>query len=135
MEYINENCTAITFETDVFQTWQFQIVYKQSFIEREHVNNESVGANTIPENVETSEYVTNISNYYNSLDTYKYIVQVTEPFGQGTPPALSTNFGMIPMAGDAYICEKMTKLVNVGQSYASEGKEDAIYNVYMCPSM
>ena len=57
MEYVNENCTAITFETDVFQTWQFQIVYKQSFIEREHVNDDTIGLHTIPENLESGEYV------------------------------------------------------------------------------
>ena len=56
MEYINENVTAITFETDVFQTWQFDIVYKRCFVEREHVNDDTVGLHTIPENLETGEY-------------------------------------------------------------------------------
>lgn len=57
MQYVNENCTAIKIETDCFQTWQFDLVYKPSFIEREHVNDDTVGANTIPENLETGEYV------------------------------------------------------------------------------
>ena len=57
MQYVNENCTALKIETDVFQTWQFDIVYKDSFIEREHVNDDNVGANTIPEQLETGEYV------------------------------------------------------------------------------
>lgn len=57
MQYVNENCTAIKIETDCFQTWQFDLIYKPSFIEREHVNNDTVGANTIPENLETGEYV------------------------------------------------------------------------------
>lgn len=56
MEYVNENCTAITFETDVFQTWQFDIEYKRCFVEREHVNDDTVGLHTIPENLETGEY-------------------------------------------------------------------------------
>lgn len=56
MEYINENATAITFETDVFQTWQFDIEYKRCFVEREHVNDDTVGLHTIPENLETGEY-------------------------------------------------------------------------------
>lgn len=57
MQYVNENCTAIKIETDCFQTWQFDLIYKPSFIEREHVNDDTVGANTIPENLETGEYV------------------------------------------------------------------------------
>ena len=35
MRYINDNVTEISIATDVFQTWQFDLIYKQSFIERE----------------------------------------------------------------------------------------------------
>ena len=59
MEYVNENVTRIYFETDVFQTYQFDIVYNQSFIEREHVNDDTIGLHTIPEGLETGEYVVN----------------------------------------------------------------------------
>ena len=38
MQYINDNCTFIIIETDVFQTWQFDINIKQSFVEREMIN-------------------------------------------------------------------------------------------------
>ena len=57
MEYVNENCTRITFETDCYQTWLFQIEYKQSFVEREHVNDDTIGLHTIPEGLETGDYV------------------------------------------------------------------------------
>ena len=57
MEYINENCTAITIETDCFQTWYFDIRYKKCFVEREHVNDDSIGVHTIPEGLETGDYV------------------------------------------------------------------------------
>jgi hypothetical protein len=35
-EYINPNMTEIHFEIDVFQTWQFDMVWTPSFVEREH---------------------------------------------------------------------------------------------------
>lgn len=38
MEYVNDNMTNIYIKTDVFQTWQFDIVYKQSFVEREMID-------------------------------------------------------------------------------------------------
>ena len=57
MEYINENCTAITIETDVFQTWYFDIVYKPCFIEREHVNDDTIGIHTIDENLNVGEVI------------------------------------------------------------------------------
>ena len=59
MEYVNENTTRIFFHTDVFQTWYFQIEWNRCFVEREHVNDDSFGANTVPENVELGEYVAN----------------------------------------------------------------------------
>lgn len=59
MEYISDNMTAITIATDVWQTWQFDITFKPSYIEREHTNNDGVGANTIPEGLDTGPYVCN----------------------------------------------------------------------------
>jgi len=38
MEYINDNMTLISITTDVFQTWQFDFTFKQSFVEREMIN-------------------------------------------------------------------------------------------------
>ena len=35
MEYENDGMTNVAIQTDVFQTWQFDILWKQSFIERE----------------------------------------------------------------------------------------------------
>ena len=35
MRYINDGMTEIAIQTDAFQTWQFDITFKQSFVERE----------------------------------------------------------------------------------------------------
>lgn len=58
MEYKNDHCTYIYLKTDVFQTWQFDLVYKQSFVEREMINvaNDTPGANLEPESLEGGEY-------------------------------------------------------------------------------
>lgn len=61
MEYVNDKMTYITIKTDVFQTWQFDLIYKRSFIEREHVNDDTPGKHTIPEGLETGEYITRSS--------------------------------------------------------------------------
>lgn len=57
MEYVNDKMTYITIKTDVFQTWQFDLTYKKSFVEREHVNDDTVGKHTVPEGLETGEYI------------------------------------------------------------------------------
>lgn len=57
VEYDNDGMSKIEIKTDVFQTWQFDITYKRMFIEREHVNNDTIGLHTIHEGLETGEYV------------------------------------------------------------------------------
>lgn len=61
MEYLNDNVTAISLSTDVFQTWQFDLNYKRTFVEREHVNDDTIGNNTIDEGLELGDYVMNSS--------------------------------------------------------------------------
>lgn len=61
MQYLNDNVTAISLKTDVWQTWQFDLTYKKVFVEREHVNNDNIGANTIDEGLELGDYVINTS--------------------------------------------------------------------------
>lgn len=61
IEYINDSVTAITIKTDVWQTWQFDLTFKRTFVEREHVNDDSIGANTIYEGLEVGEYLINSS--------------------------------------------------------------------------
>ena len=57
MEYVNNNTTYIYITTDVFQTWQFDFTFKESFIEREMiaVADDVPGANLIPEGLELGE--------------------------------------------------------------------------------
>lgn len=58
MEYINDNMTRISIATDVFQTWQFDLEYKASYVEREmiDVSSDVPGANLNPEGLESGEY-------------------------------------------------------------------------------
>lgn len=49
--YINENCTAITFEIDVMQTWLFDFEIKKSFIERMHVSDDTISRNIVEEDL------------------------------------------------------------------------------------
>lgn len=99
MEYVNDNMTYIYIQTDVFQTWQFNLLYKECFIEREHVNDDAVGSNTVPEGLETGEYIIDNITSTNDLTNYKYVIQVSEPTSAGAEKTLATNFGGIFMAG------------------------------------
>ena len=59
MEYVNDNVTDVSIATDVFQTWQFDLVYKKTLVEREHVNDDTIGKHTVPENLNVGELMIN----------------------------------------------------------------------------
>lgn len=58
MTFLNNSTTAITIETDVFQTWMFDVEIKPSFVAREHTNDDTIGANIVPETLDYGAYVT-----------------------------------------------------------------------------
>ena len=57
MKWANNNMTDIFIKTDSFQTWQHDLTYKKSFVEREHVNDDTVGKHTIDEGLGTGDYL------------------------------------------------------------------------------
>lgn len=64
MQYLNDEVTAVTIKTDVWQTWQFDLRYKRTFVEREHVSNDTIGLHTVPENLELGDYVINNTRHF-----------------------------------------------------------------------
>lgn len=55
-EFESPNCTAVSIKTDVWQTWFSMLNIKRSFVEREHVNDDTVGLHTVPEGLELGDY-------------------------------------------------------------------------------
>lgn len=56
-EYVNNITTEITYEIDVMQTFITNAVIKQCFVEREHIQNDTIGANLVPEDLEQGDYI------------------------------------------------------------------------------
>ena len=132
IKYVDDGRTDIYIETDVIQTWLFDYDVKASFVEREHVNNDTVGTHTVPENVELGEYISNGFVRDNELGDFVYVIQVTE-YVSGEKP-LATNFGGVYAPGGAYICETASQVVNIISALDQAGKGDAVTNVYIVPS-
>lgn len=100
--WINPGLTVLTLEEDFFQSWQFDIIYKNSFIEREHVTDDTVGLHTIPENLEKGEFIPNSSGN----------------MGVGTCHAVVvTNYDVINKTQRPYNTNKIINGVNCGYYY------------------
>lgn len=140
----NPGMSYITLETDVWQTWMFDVTFKNSFIEREHANVDFPGSNTIPEDLETGEFISNAHIIDDTMDDIAndltYIVSSSiELYG-----ALVS--GKYPMAtGQTYngifSGTKYYRFDNAGvmqaklQDVAEKGQIEAINGVFMAPKV
>ena len=130
VEYKNDGCTEVTIDTDVYQTWLFDADFKTSFIEREHVNDDTVGKHTIPENLEHGEYVMNGYQYESGMDSVIYLLGATTDVDGGTTRSL-TNLNGIPYQGYVFAFSDPSDLATLVRGYDSAGIPDNIYGVWM----
>jgi len=137
MKYISDSMTEITIKTDVFQTWQFDLIYKKMFVEREHVNNDTIGLHTVPENLETGEYINQpafSSDLIHYLDTTYIGIAVSELVMDTVLPQGNRQYNGI-FAGLTYLLfqnsQNATAYVNYVQTKA---KADAIFAIFLVPS-
>ena len=88
MRYINDNVTEISIDTDVFQTWQFDLIYKQSFIEREivPVADDKPGNNLIPEGLEFGELKVEGTAEFDELEPAYIVAYTGDTYQVGDDP-------------------------------------------------
>lgn len=81
MRYVNDNMTEINIATDVWQTWQFDLNFKRSFIEREMLStSEDIpGANLVPEGLETGEFKVSNSYSFQELEPVAVVAYTRNP--------------------------------------------------------
>lgn len=120
VEYVSNEVSLITFEIDVMQTWFFDVTLEQCFVEREHVMNDTIGANLQPEPVDLGEYV------YNSFSDSGYcetpcavVMSNVGSSGQEVKPTFAAN----TLHGTAYAPYSVTES---GQEAVREDLSDVL---------
>lgn len=107
MKYVNQNTTTIYYEIDVFQSWYFDIVYHPTFIERKNVTDDSIGTNTIPENLQLGNYICNLKSNAGYGDDFVIILGSTLDYDlEKTDGSLYTNI----YCGLRYYSFKLTEI-------------------------
>ena len=160
MEYVNDSVTLLTIKTDVWMTWEFDLNFKPVLIDREHTNNDTVGANILPEGLELGETVCN-GNVINfgggQMDTvnkrYYTIIEVSQVENTGTSGTLSYQWvsgthdltpaingierGTIPLIIGGTFAGSTSGVIrepsDITNLYDSAGLGESIINVYMLP--
>ena len=137
VEYMNSNSAWVYFDIDAYQTFQFDIQLLTSFVEREHVADDTVGRHTLPEGLETGPYIATTESHSpaGSLNIY---IMATESLDQPywNEPAIVGGFP-VPVywaslgSVDGFTVTALKEIIN---SYAQVGKMDAIVAVFTAPS-
>lgn len=141
VKLLNEDTTQITFKIDVFSTWYSRFNLNQAFIEREHVSDDTIGKHTLPEGLETGEYVVNAVNEKNELHALNVIMAsnvdpsldsggslVGGDVGGGIYNDIRTGFKYYHFANDT-----TSSLPNVLKAFSEAGKADAIISLFIAP--
>ena len=133
MQYINDEMTEITIKLDVFQTYQFDFIYKKCYVEREHVNDDTVGKHIVPEDIETGDYIIDSQVHWSKLNDKIFILQASKDTN-GTI-ATGTQLGEIFVNGCLYACGNYTALQRLVGEYSSDPdlKIESIINIYLIP--
>lgn len=139
MRYINDNMTEITIATDVFQTWQFDIEFKESFVEREMINviDDVAGANLLNEGLETGEFKISGTAELSELMPVAVIAYTRNPYDDGLtnqqPSALGVQVNGIPNGMYFCVCS-FYYLQGVLGEINSKAHGDAIMTIFTIPA-
>lgn len=146
LEYVNDGVTAVSIRTDCYQTWMFDLIYKPTFVEREHVNDDTIGLHTLPENLETGEYVVNnVTNVLDSTNstfhggsstTLFIIMGVTQaPSGDNVSAGLPSSRMYDGLFQGLYFLafSSVADVENVIKMYDLAGQNSAIYCIFTAP--
>lgn len=141
LKYISNGVTEIIIETDCIQSWLFAYTVQPSFVEREHVSDDTIGANTYPETVELGEYVVNHYEKDENLTKLKCVMASTVfPFDKSELYGKTMN-GMFSGL-NYYVCDHLnqdpdnalkSQMQLAIESVLDASGAEAIQSIFMAP--
>ena len=141
VEYKSDKTQRIHFEIDEFTTWYSYWDPKTCFVVREHTNDDTVGANTLPENVDLGEFIFNgnaydfapvgPANHYICMGVSELIA----PFNQNNPLTnWLTVYGGLYSGLQYMFFDSWVSLQRTIDWYAHEGKSGQIATLFVVPA-
>ncbi len=132
----NPGMSLIELETDVFQSWQFNIIWKRCFVEREHVNDDTIGLHTVPENVELGEFIVNSAEPLGLGASDMFICVGLNKVPSGLPGGelLDRFYGGVYSGLFYIIFDSGTDVSKFIKGMDEEGWGEYIYSIFMIPT-
>lgn len=143
IEYVNESTTRLYLRTDVMQTWFPELTVQACFVEREHVNDDSVGKHIKDEGLAPGELrlAGQLAYPFNLLEMTPVISSAVEPLADGTYVNVEGDRYYHVYSGTSLTAFPSTNPLMEGQfkkfvqALADNGQQDAISAIYMVPSV
>lgn len=140
VKYISDDSTEIDFEVDEFSTWFDYWDSNQCFVVREHVNNDTVGSNTVPEDLETGEYICNEHYKDSTMDSYAtdlcfIMASTSQPLAGDAKDTVAPSaiYNGIYTGLTYYRFDVTSGLDTILEIFANYAKTKAINGVFMAP--
>ena len=140
VKFENPEVTTIEFKVDVFSTWYSSFSIGKAFIEREHVSDDTFGKHTIPEGLDTGEFVI---NGVSTFDQYANDFYVVAGVSKLPKEIASLNISSSSYPSRIYNCVYSGLTYIVFYTYESatkftivmdgQGLGDNIYDMFMIP--
>lgn len=136
--WVNNVTWEVSFILDVIQTYYFDFTYEKCLIERQHVTDDSIGANLIEENLEIGEYVVEGATHIDEFQNTHTCVATTLNQGGSQWDPESTDYPTSVIDGVNYGCkiykfltkEKFGKFIKQAND---DGVTDQIIDIYEVP--
>lgn len=75
--YKSDSCTEIVYTIDMWSTWFNKLTLNNCFVKREHTNNDSIGANTVDENLDIGDVICESWQGVGFNDRYFIVIEST----------------------------------------------------------
>lgn len=133
--YDNDGTARIRYIVDEFSTWFDYWNPEPCFVEREHVNDDTIGLHTYPEGLECGDYVINVTgDIETNLHTTELICIGVSWLPDNTPFATPNRVYAGVFSGVYYVLFKFTEsAAKFVQAMADLGHVNDIVNLFMIP--
>ena len=132
VRYVNDNATEIAYTVDEFSTWRSYFDLKACYVIREHVVDDTLGANLVPEGLETGEYIVN-SHLTDSFNNQLCIVTGSTVGPSDLENYMVQKYNGIPVPLVYCRWESLSDLQSFIRNLNTAGKIDAMQQMFFAP--
>lgn len=140
VKYVNDNSTEIFYTIDYFSTWFRELTLNDCMVVREHTNDDTIGANTMNEDLNVGEVIAESTDEFTFQDSQSLIPNDNYACILSThDPATNKDFtGVEEINGSyfgyrAFLIDGHANVDNFIGKTNSQGKIDSILCIFMFP--